>query len=177
MRTTIRVLLAGCLLLCATAAAAQKIRDRYVMRIEEDGTIYHTLPQTLFTHRDYGDLTFDITYKTRQPERRATVNFTCHLPDAAPVDSARFTAGEVTFGGTVGKLFVEPDRRTWTHRYTLSTPVDPLFVFFDEAAQPTRVTLYRGGEATVYEVKRPAWRSFAPAGHRIFETIRYNDGL
>ncbi len=175
MRTTIRVLLAGCVLLCATTAAAQKIRDRYVSRIEEDGTIYHTLPQTLFAHRQYGDLTFDITYKTRRPERRATVNFTCSLPGAAPVDSARFTAGEVAFGGPVEKLFVEPGKREWTHRYTLSTPVDPLFVFFDETAQPARVTLYRGGESAVYEAKRPAWRSFAPAGHKIFETIRYNE--
>jgi len=175
MRTTIGVLLTGWILLSATAAAAQKIRDRYVSRIEEDGTIYHTLPQTLFAHRQYGDLTFDITYKTRRPERTATVNFTCRLPGAEPVDSARFTAGEVAFGGPVEKLFVEPDKRAWTHRYTLATPVDPLFVFFDETAEPARVTLYRGGEPVVYDAKRSAWRSSAPANRRIFETIRYNE--
>lgn len=168
-------LLVAAALLAGGRAQAQKIRDHYVSRVEEDGTIYHTLPQTLFANPERGDLTFDITYKTRQPERHATINFTYRAAQPAEIDSVRFAAGKVVLAGAAGKLFIEPEKREWVHRYTLSVPVDPLFLFFDAAAEPVSVTLYAGGDAVEYRVKRAAWRSFAPVGSRIFEMIRYDD--
>ena len=76
----------------AAAAAAQNIRSHYVSKAEADGTIYHTLPCTLFEHGDVGDLTFDITYKEHR-DGLATINFTCFMERATPIDSVRFVAG------------------------------------------------------------------------------------
>ena len=37
------------------------------------------------------------------------------------------------------------------------------------------MTLYVAGRETTYEVKRSAWRSYAPVAYRIFEMIRVNE--
>ena len=62
------MLWAAVLLVAASAARAQNIRGRYVSRAQEDGTVYHTFPETLFEHPEAGDLTFDITYKSGQEQ-------------------------------------------------------------------------------------------------------------
>lgn len=173
-----KFLFASWLLACAVGAgagsvSAQQIRGRYVQQAQEDGTIYHTLPCTLFEHPQAGDLTFDITYKERK-DGEATLNFTCMSDETAQADSVRFDAGHTEFGGPVRRLYIEPERKRWKHRYSLGIPVAALGTFFDEAADPT-VTLHFGGQRTVYRVKRAAWRSYAPVGNRIFETIRLNE--
>lgn len=159
----------------AAAAAAQNIRSHYVSKAEADGTIYHTLPCTLFEHDDAGDLTFDITYKEHR-DGLATINFTCFMERATPIDSVRFVAGPVLLSGPAEKIYLEPDRKRWRHRYTFRAPVTSVEAFFDETAEPS-VTLYAGDRTWTYRVKRAAWRSYAPVGYRIFEMIRLNEGL
>lgn len=170
---TKRLLLAA--LCCAGAAtlAAQNIRSHYVSKAEADGVIYHTFPVTLFGNAEAGDLTFDITYKENRGGR-ATLNFTCRLPQAVPADSVRFASGTVTLAGPVEKLYLEPEKKGWKHRYTFETDGSKLCGFFDEQAVPA-VTLYVGGTPYVYRVKRSAWRSYAPIGYKIFEMIRINE--
>ena len=149
------------LLLVAGASGtlrAQDIRGRYVSKTQEDGTIYHTFPCTLFEHPEAGDLTFDITYKE----------------GAEPIDSVCFAAGGVCLRGAVGRLYIEPDRKRWKHRYSLRTPVAALCPFFD-AEQLPEARLYAGERVWVYRAKRSAWRSYAPVGRRIFEMVRVNE--
>lgn len=154
-------------------ATGQNIRSYYVSKAEADGMIYHTFPVTLFEHPQAGDLTFDLTYKEHR-EGRATLNFTCRMERANTVDSVRFESGRVVMAGPVGKLYLEPEKRGWKHRYTFDIDASKLCGFFDEKTQP-KVVLYVGGEALVYRVKRSAWRSYAPVGYRIFEMIRVNE--
>lgn len=163
--------------LCAVgivvSAPAQNIRGHYVSKAETDGVIYHTFPCTLFEHPGAGDLTFDITYKERR-DGMATINFTYEMERATPADSIRFAAGRTVMGGPTEKIYLEPGRKRWKHRYTFRVPVERLETFFDEAAVPS-VALYAGGRTYVYSVKRSAWRSYAPVGYRIFEMIRVNE--
>lgn len=169
----IKSLLLALFLAASCCAGAQNIRNRYVQRVQEDGTIYHTFPCTLFEHAQAGDLTFDITYKERQ-DGRATLNFTCTLPDAAQADSVRFDAGRTQLHGPVGRIYIEPEKKGWRHRYSLRIPVAALCPFFDEEVLP-QVTLYIGDRSVVYRAKRSAWRSYAPVGCKIFETVRVNE--
>lgn len=164
------------LLLAAGASGtlrAQDIRGRYVSKTQEDGTIYHTFPCTLFEHPEAGDLTFDITYKERT-DGLATLNFTCEMAGAESIDSVCFAAGGVCLRGAVGRLYIEPDRKRWKHRYSLRTPVAALCPFFD-AEQLPEARLYAGERVWVYRAKRSAWRSYAPVGRRIFEMVRVNE--
>lgn len=153
--------------------SAQNIRSHYVSKAEADGVIYHTFPVTLFENRETGDLTFDITYKENRGGC-ATINFTCRMPDAVPADSVRFAAGAVTMSGPVEKLYLEPGKKDWKHRYTFDADGSKLCGFFDERALP-EVTVYVGGRASVYSVKRSAWRSYAPIGYKIFEMVYVNE--
>lgn len=157
----------------AGGLSAQDIRGRYVSRVQEDGTIYHTFPCTLFEHPEAGDLTFDITYK-EHADALATLNFTYELDEAVPVDSVCFAAGKVRLRGPVEKLYIEPGRKRWKHRYSLRTPVAALCPFFDAEALP-EATLYAGERVWVYRAKRSAWRSYAPVGRKIFEMVRVNE--
>lgn len=154
-------------------ARSQNIRGRYVSKAEADGTIYHTLPVTLFESPRWGDLTFDMTYKERQ-DGRVTINFTCSLPQPAAADSVRFRSGDASLAGPVERLYLEPGKKGWRHRYSLRTDAAPLCAFFDERATP-EATLWSGGRAYEYPVRRSAWRSYAPVGYRIFEMIRQNE--
>lgn len=154
--------------------SGQEIRSHYVSKAEADGTIYHTLPVTLFENSETGDLTFDITYKEHRGGR-ATLNFTCRMARPETVDSVRFVSGGVTLSGPVGKLYLEPEKRGWKHRYTFDLDASRLCGFFDERQLP-EVVLYIDGRPWLYRAKRSAWRSYAPIGYRIFEMIRVNEG-
>ena len=165
---------AAVLLVAASAARAQNIRGRYVSRAQEDGTVYHTFPETLFEHPEAGDLTFDITYKSGQEQPLATINFTYEMERMTPADSVRFVSGTTSMSGPVEKIYLEPDHKRWRHRYSFRAPVERVAAFFDEEVRPT-VTLYVAGRETTYEVKRSAWRSYAPVAYRIFEMIRVNE--
>ena len=171
----VRELAAGILLIgVSLPAAGQKIGSYYVAKAEPDGMIYHTFPVTLFEHPEAGDLTFDITYKEHR-EGRATLNFTCRMARPETVDSVRFVSGGVILSGPVGRLYLEPEKRGWKHRYTFDLDASRLCGFFDERQLP-EVTLYIDGRPWLYRAKRSAWRSYAPIGYRIFEMIRINEG-
>lgn len=162
-----------CALLAVAPASGQQIRGHYVSKAEADGVIYHTLPATLFENPEAGDLTFDITYKEHRGGR-ATINFTCRLPQAVPADSVRFAAGDTVLSGPVEKLYLKPEKKGWKHRYTFRTDGSQLCGFFDERLLP-EVTLYVAGGSYLFHSKRAAWRSYAPIGYRIFEMIRINE--
>ncbi len=170
---TKRFLLAALCIAGASALPAQNIRSHYVSKAETDGVIYHTFPVTLFESREAGDLTFDITYKEHRGGC-ATINFTCRLPQAVPADSVRFAADVAVMSGPVDKLYLEPERKVWKHRYTFDADGSELCGFFDERASP-EVTVYVGEKSYVYRAKRSAWRSYAPIGYRIFDMIRVNE--
>ena len=171
---TKRLLLAACCVAgAALTASAQNIRNHYVSKAVTDGVIYHTFPVTLFESPQTGDLTFDITYKEHRGGR-ATINFSCRMAQAVPVDSVRFESGRVVMAGPVEKLYLEPEKKGWKHRYTFDADGSQLCGFFDEEAVP-EVTLYAGGRPYAYRVKRSAWRSYAPVGYKIFEMIHVNE--
>lgn len=171
---TKRLLLAAlCIAGTVLTASAQSIRGHYVSKAEADGVIYHTFPVTLFENREAGDLTFDITYKEHR-DGRAVINFTCRTAESVPVDSVRFASGRVVMSGPVEKLYLEPEKKGWKHRYTFDADGTQLCGFFDEQAAP-EVTLYTAGRACPYRIKRSAWRAYAPVGYKIFEMIRINE--
>lgn len=166
--------LAAALLAVAASltAPAQNIRDHYVSKAEEDGTIYHTLPRTLFDHPEEGDLTFDLTYKAGSTAG-ATFNLTTYSADEAPVDSLRLAGARLAVTLPAERLYAEPERRRWRHRTSCRVALPAVEAFFSE--ESPEVTLYTGGRTRTYRIKRSAWRSYAPAGRKIIRMIRANE--
>lgn len=153
--------------------SGQNIKGHYVSKAEADGTVYHTLPCTLFTNRDAGDLTFDTTYK-EHGDGQATINFTCQRKEMTAVDSVRLISGRIELRGMAGKIYIAPEKKEWRHRYSFKADMKALYGFFDVSAEP-QIVLYSGGNAIVYKVKSAAWKSHAPVMSRIFEMIRINE--
>lgn len=151
----------------------QNIKGHYVAKTEADGTIYHTLPSTLFENRKCGDLIFDITYKSNA-DGRAVINFTYEMEATCPADSVCFVSGPTRMSGATKKLYISSEKKAWKHRYTFSVDVKSLYVFFDPAATPS-VTLYAQGQAFVYPVKASAWKDYALVGNKIFQMVRMNE--
>lgn len=169
---TKRLLLALLAAAIALPAAAQEVGGHYVSRVEADGTIYHTLPRTLFDHAEAGDLTFDLTYKTGS-DGLATLNITSHSAAEAPVDSLRLTGEELALTLPAERIYTEPEARRWRHRSTCRVPLAAIETFFGQ--QHPEVIVYTAGRAIPYSAKRSAWRSYAPAGRRIVKMIRSNE--
>lgn len=96
------------------------------------------------------------------------------MEQPTPIDSVRFVSGAIAISGAVNKLYIEPNKNEWKHRYTFSGKIELFCAFFDENALP-EVTLYANGKPYVYKVKKSAWRNYAPIGFKIFEMIRFND--
>ena len=169
-----RLLLFAAFVLSCVSGAGQNIRGHYVSKADGDGTIYHLLPVALFDNRSCGDLTFDLTYKERH-DGCVTLNFTYFAATPMPADSVRFGAGLGVLAGAVTKLYIEPEKKMWKHRYSLQTEADRVRAFFDEQSLPQAVVCSEG-RMLVYDAKKSAWRSYAPIGRRIFEMIRLNEG-
>ncbi len=172
----------ACLLLTVAcllplAGQAQKIKGRYTSRAQEDGTLYHLYPVELYANREHGNLSCDITYKSlKSPaaDPRATINFTYYADRAQPADSIRFSCGDITMRAPVEKIYIEPDKKRWKHRYTASVPVGTLYRYFDETRTPA-VTLYTRQGTVEFPVRRSEWTGYAPVAFRIFEMIRCNE--
>lgn len=169
-----RLLLA--IVMCITvvgSAIGQNIKGHFVSKTEDEGTIYHTFPCTLFEAAQIGGLTFDITYKSHS-DGKAIINFTCQMDDTNAVDSVHFVSGQTQMKGAVKKIHISPQKKRWTHRYSFITDVEPLYTFFNVSTTP-QVVVYGQGNAYTYKVKPAAWRAKAPVMHKIFEMVRINE--
>ena len=154
-------------------AVAQKISSHYLSKLQEDGTIYHALPVELFKSSEHGELRYDVTYKERR-DGLVTLNFTYEMAEATPIDSITLQSGRVVMGGKPSKLYIEPTKGGWKHRYSVRFPFQQMALFYDGQATPV-VTLHAQQRHFSYAVKRSAWREYAPIGYKIFEMIRINE--
>lgn len=153
---------------------AQKIQNHYIVREEAEATIHHTMPVTLFVNRDEGEFTFDITWCDQNggKDPEAVINFTYHTQEAQPADSLLIEGGFTSILRPCEKLYIEPEKEGWRHRYTLCVPIEELLRLYDEEA-PT-ITLYTPKGEILYTPKRKAWSHYRPIGQRIFQTITLN---
>uniref|UniRef100_UPI004056730F hypothetical protein n=1 Tax=Alistipes sp. TaxID=1872444 RepID=UPI004056730F len=153
---------------------AQKIQNHYIVREEAEATIHHTMPVTLFENREEGEFTFDITWCDHEGKEdpEAVINFTYHSQEPQPADSLLIEGQFTAILRCCEKLYIEPDKEGWKHRYTLSVPIEELLRLYDEAS-PT-ITLYAPKREILYIPKRKAWSHYRPIGQRIFQTIALN---
>lgn len=149
----------------------QNIKGHYVAKSLSDGTLYHTLPVSLFESKEFGDITFDLTYK--QGTQVVTMNFTYILDQPAPADSIRFASENTVIAGKVEKIYIEPDKKLWKHRYTCSVDVNKFEPFFSD--QLPAATIYSKGSTFNYKVKKATWKTYAPIGFKIFKMIKFNE--
>lgn len=167
-------ILLGVLCIFCPSALGQNIKEHYVARSMSGGTLYHTMPVTLFENSESGDITFDLTYK--QGSKVVIMNFTYLMKQPTPADSVQFINGSTIISGLVEQLYIEPNQKQWKHRYTLSDRMDKFSPFFSNK-EVVEAIIYSEGTAHRYKAKKSAWNGYAPIGYKIFEMIKLNNKL
>ncbi|MEG1574143.1 MAG: hypothetical protein RR293_07630 [Bacteroidales bacterium] len=161
-------------LLCifCSVTSGQNIKGHYVARSQEDGTLYYTMPVSLFKNDKLGDLTFDLTYK--QNSKTVTMNFTYLMEQPTSADSIKIINGSVIISGETKKIYIEPYKNMWKHRYTLSDSITNFNSFYTEK-NASEAIIYAGEKEYRYKVKKSAWKNYLPIGNKIFQMIELNE--
>ncbi|MEG2064215.1 MAG: hypothetical protein RSB23_02230 [Alistipes sp.] len=137
-----------------------------------DGILYHTMPMTLFENSTFGALIFDLTYM--QNSDVVTMNFSYWTQQPVSADSVKFISSTSVISGAVKKLYIEPDKKRWKHRYTLSETMGKFSSFFSNKVASEAI-IYSKGVPYRYQVKKSDWNKYAPIGYKIFEMIQFNE--
>lgn len=159
------------LLLCTTVVA-QKIGGYFVSKSDESGTVYFLESQKIFAASTGDQLEYDLT--TRDDSDSISMNFTYRTDSATPIDSIRIESPSVTFGGKVNKLFIEPERKVWAHRYIYTGLRSDIISLYKDSDSTPSITLYSGDDILRYDAIQSKWRRYTPIGSRIFEMIDVN---
>ncbi|MFR9651800.1 MAG: hypothetical protein SNG35_07245 [Rikenellaceae bacterium] len=147
----------------------QSVKNYYVSKIVDNGTLYHLYPQELFQSSDGDDLAYDITYNSVNDS--IALNITVVNDSVLKLKSIAIESENIKLKGELERLFVEPKGKQWLHRYSLNTQAEPLFSLYNLESNP-QITLYTSDNEYIYSVKHSAWKKYAPIGNRIFEMIK-----
>ncbi|MEG1544754.1 MAG: hypothetical protein RR382_09565 [Tannerellaceae bacterium] len=145
----------------------QNVSKYYVANHQSDGILYFIYPLSLFEERGNGDLTIDITYKTKSDS--ATVNFTYCQKGMTVADSVSFngTSGLV-ISGIPQNLYLEAKKLpNWEHRYSLTVPFKQLSSLFASKSS-FNICIYSQGKQLIYSPKR-GWEKHANIIHTILD--------
>ncbi len=162
------------IMFCLNITFGQDIRNHYVSRAQEDGTVFFANPVELFESKEHGTLKYDLTYKTGSDS--VVMNFTYILKRAVEPDSIRVKTSTVDILGTTRKIYVEPkSNKDWAHRYSTSGKINDFYKLYDNDGTDAEVVIYSSGKEYTFPAKQSAWSKYSPIGYKIFETIRLNN--
>lgn len=150
----------------------QKIDGYYVSRTEADYTIYFFTPQDFMESKEYGKFEYDLTMLRGEAHDTARMNFSYYADEPTKIDSIRIESRRVTIASRCEKLYIEPEKESWVHRYSFVVPIEEYYPFYD-AASPAQITLYGNGKELMrYEANRREWEKYSPIGTKILGLIR-----
>ncbi len=147
----------------------QNIKKNYVLKIQEQGNLYHFLPIALFEDTNGERLVYDLTYTTWNDS--IMMNFTFIKTEPLLIDSIRYISGNISIEGSVDKLYIEPTAKKWTHRYSLVSKADDFFQLYNSSTTP-KILIYSNGIAHHYHVNKSNWSKYVPIGQKIFKMTR-----
>jgi hypothetical protein len=154
---------------------AQSIKKHYISKPQSTGTIYFIFPVELFKSENDGELKYDITYQGEQ-EDLAIINITYLQSEMVPADSIVINYKDNNLiSGKLTRIFAEPDKETWTHRYTFKADLKSLRKFYNVNNQPQITLFTRSKPFVTYNVIDKAWKNYANIGRKIVDVILINE--
>lgn len=168
-RLTILAILSLC-----TTVVAQKIDSYYVSRVDGNSMVYFLKPQTLMKSAQEGSMTYDLTVLRGEGRDSVRMNFTYHSKSVLPIDSIQINSKSVSIGAATERIYIEPSKEAWVHRYGFVTTLPEFYPYYSVDAPPT-ITLYNAGkEVAKYDAIEKEWQKYSPVALRIFGMIRLN---
>ena len=152
-----------------SAATAQNPDKYYTRRVQEGGDVFFVYPNEDFRNTDdRSAFAFDITM--REGADTATINFTYYSENPLPASKLGIKTTEMNIESDVTKLYVDPLKKNWEHRYTVSIPAGQLIRVFTEPLPPRFVIETKSGKL-VYEAKNRKWEKYAGVINKIFYMV------
>ena len=134
---------------------AQNISSYYKSSKQLNSTLYFVMPKMVFENSLNGNtLTYDITYSTVNDS--ATVNFSYLNNSARQIDSIAFFQNSREFHSKTKKLFIEPRKSKWNHRYSSRFLFTDLTLLFNQENSP-KLFIYTGSGVDELFIKQRSW--------------------
>lgn len=160
------------LLFITNIGNAQKITKYYRASFQENGVLYHISPIDVFTNDENNcKFIFDITYLTTNDS--AILNLSYFDKTIRIIDSIAFIQNNIKIYSNAKKIFIEPHRTIWLHRYSTKFSFDDLTYLYSQKDKPEIVVYSSSGNINL-DIKQSAWRKNAAIVAKIFTMIRLN---
>jgi hypothetical protein len=154
----------------------QKIHRQYSFYPQEGGNIYFIHPQKVFESNNaeaLKKLAYDITYLAGKDS--ASFTFTYYTHQVMKIDSVKLLNDnmDVLFEGKAITYFVQPEKKYWQQRASLTLPYELLVKAFRE--DNSFVISLTGKKSINYQMKPKVWKKQSQMVSKIFDVVEYNE--
>ena len=162
------------LLLLSSVCSAQNISKYYKSSKQENGVLYFVMPKMEFDNKSNGsNLNYDITYLTTLDS--ATVNISFTDDSVNSIDRISFVQNGKEFSSNPKKIYIEPHKSKWVHRYTSRFLFNDLHFLFAQEISP-KMILHTSAGAKELTVNQSSWRKNSVIVSRVFSMIKLSKG-
>ena len=148
----------------------QNITKYYKISKQSNGILYFVMPKMVFENSLNGSiLNYDITYLTVNDS--ATVNFSYLNNSAILIDSIAIIQSSKKFFSKTKKIFIEPQKSTWNHRYSSRFLFGDLTFVFNQETDP-KILIYSNSGVSELLIKQKNWIKNADIVSKVFTMIR-----
>jgi hypothetical protein len=128
------------------------------------------MPKMVFENSLKGSiLNYDITYMTVNDS--AIVNFSCLDNSANLIDSIAIVQNSKKFFSKTKKIFIEPQKSKWNHRYSSKFLFGDLTFLFNQEISP-KILIYSNSGVCELSIKQKNWIKNAEIVSKVFTMIR-----
>jgi hypothetical protein len=154
---------------------AQNIHRQYSFYPQEEGNLYFIHPQNVFESNDaeaLKKLAYDITYLAGKDS--ASFTFTYYTHHVMKIDSVKLLNDriDVLFEGKAVTYFVQPKRKYWQQRVSLTLPYELLVKAFQE--DRSFILSLTGKKSINYQMKPSVWKKQSQMVSTVFDVVEYN---
>ena len=162
-------------LCCCTSIFAEKLEDRYVMKMADGWQLYYICEQEIpALERKIKPMTADFTYPTYSDS--ITMNISVFASDILATDSIVLAGKNRKVIRDFKTFFIEKENKLWTHRYNMRFPFENAVQLYNDPS-PYTLTVYAQGKVISYSFSPKAWQKEKDVMQQIFRIIYTNKRL
>jgi len=149
------ILIITSLFIYSAFALADKLEDRYVMKIFDEGQLYFILPFEIQTQTNkVKPLSVDITYLTTADS--ITMNMSVLTMKELNTDSVVLEGENKVVIPDFQTFFIEKEGKYWFHRYSIQIPYCQFMQFYS-ATKPLHIEIHSATQCIQYGYTQTQW--------------------
>lgn len=148
----------------------QKISKFYKSFLQSNGVLYFVEPKQEFNNKKC-KLIYDLTYLTTNDT--ISMNFTYYGDALIGIDSISFVRNNQRLSSNVKKIFVEPHKSFWEHRYSAKFSFTDFELFFNQKSKINALLFY-DNKSLRLGIKEKKWIRQSAILSKILTLIKVN---